>query len=505
MGIAWSGATQSGGAPKTFYWYEAEYSNRTATTVHVKLKLWVRMNTYSSYFSFQIAHETKVYKVSDDSVIEEAYQWAWIKQGRGWWGHQWEGDSWLWTAGTWDYNGSNWHGPYTVFDKDVPIGIDDETINIVPVITRPPCLYDPSSFDGSYTPWLDKTNWKGYSGYWRPWSKTEYPWYFWHYDHSCSEDMAFGNNRWLEPLGGGTNIGRYVRISDVGVIRANPQRIDVSLQDSQEVTVSWDAVSGASYYKVTIVDEGTGEVINTVSDSYRQTSITFNPKRYFVGGNNWKSTELFDGTKVHVYVQSFDNQGISSASSTAAPEISYYEVASEAPTDAFIIGRNGRKNECMFRGERLNFYYDGSKDGSYKIAKYVLHRVKDKVEVSWEPPKDSSGKDSRSRDINGRFVTIDFPSWAKPNEDIVFELRAYNSKGRPVYMSGTSSWFRFSVHYYGGILYVWGKPEYTGNDTAYDRLSGESAWREGLCRVWDGSEWRESEVVYVWDGYWRGM
>ena len=520
MGIPWSGYTEGNGDPYSLYEYRKTLSNRTSTSVHLKLEIRVRMRDWSNYFSFQIAHETMVYvgQYGRNGV----YQSAWIKQGRGWWGHQWEGDSWLWEEDSYDYAGNNWHGWYTVFDKDIKIDVDESEIFIVPCITRPPCLYDPYNFDGEWTPSLDKTNWEGHSGYWRPFGADEYPWYWYFYDHEPSEDMAFGNNRNLEALGDGTNIGKYPRPANVTGFSVTPTRIDVSEQDSKSVKLSWNKATNASGYEICISkgsktawNGSDTSTVKLVASNATGTSLNFNPKQAFVGGTNWKSTELKDGDKFYIGIRSHDSAWVRSTSWTWVGPVTYYEVLSTAPTSCFVVGRNGVRNECLFIGETLKIYFSGQTNGSYPIDRFVLRR-QDGVELSWK------ASEKTSSDSLGKYVTKALAGWSRANQTVSFELRAYNTKNREVRLasynsSGTGDkWFKFDVKFYGGVMYVYGKSSYTGNEGAYNKLSGGESWEQGMCRVYgkssytgndtaygnlsDSESWHDAEMVYVWNG-----
>lgn len=538
MGIPLSGQTSSNGHPVTYYEYSYEFSNRTATSIHLKLWIRLRMRDRSSYFSFQIAHETKVFGGALNE--NESYQWAWIKQGRGWWGHQGSiGDGWLWEVGSYDYYGDNWHGWYLVFDGDVKVGVDDSRVFIVPVITRPPYSYNIYTFDWGWTPSQDIPCWEGGMGYWRPWSADEFsrsPYdYFYYTDHSPYEDMAFGNNRWLQPLADprdardGINVGAYPRPADVSGVIVSPVSIDVAEQDTRNVVVSWSPSNLASGYRIAITnDPDDGNPFSNVpgksaviSSNYRDTSITFNPKEKFENSLNWQLSEVMDGDAFYVVVQAQDNAFVTSRSWTVAGPITYYERKSSAPDDCFIVGRNGQPNEVLFKGETARIYYSGQEDGSYPISRYCLVR-QDGKELWWDASEEAGYDDL------GGYVVKAVEGWPVPNESVSFELRAYNSKNRPVYLSSYNEtgegdmWFSFQVRFYGGILYVYGKESYTGDDESYDAGSGAEEWHEGLCRVYgkryfygsnasynalsDSPTWHEAELVYVWDGSaWRSL
>lgn len=534
MGIALSGRTSSNGSPATEYQYQYEFTDRTSTSVHLRLWVKVRMIYSSSYFSFQIAHETKTFGGSMDG--QENYQFAWIKKGRGWWGHQGTvGDGWLWTVGSWDYYGNNWHGWYLVYDGDVYLGIDDDRAYVVPVITRPPCTYNRYSFGGDWTPSLDKTCWQGQTGYWRPWgqswwSSSPYE-YFYYTDHVCPQDMAFGNNFNCEPLidpndgSDGIYIGRYPRPGKVVGASVSPSRIDVAEQDAAEVTASWADAENAVAYAVAVMRDPDIEdpFVNrpgesmVVAQNYVGTSISFNLKSQIFGGTNWMSREIFDGEQFYIAVRSQDNAGITSDGFAVIGPITYYEVKSIAPSDCFVIGRNGERNQILFKGEDgVKVYWSGESDGSYPIERYCLRR-QDGVELWW------NASDDTARDINGRYILKSMVGWCVPNEDVVFEIRAYNTKGREVYLRD-GGWFSFSVRFYGGIMYVHGKDSYVGDDSAYVSDQSDEQWHEGLARVWgkryfygnensyralsDEPAWHEAELVYVWDdanSRWRSL
>jgi len=540
MGIALSGTTESNGNPVTYYRYQYEVFDRTVDSVHFKLYVQVRMRDRSNYFSFQIGHETKVFGGSMSGSGK--HQFAWIKKGRDWWGHQGSvGDGWLWTVGSWDYYGDNWHGWYTVFDGIVPIGIDDDRLYVVPVITRPPCKYNRYSFDGEWTPRLDVTCWEGQTGYWRPWGKTEWSSSgssYWYYsDHTAGQDMAFGNNKSCKPLmdkndgRDGIYIGTYDRPADVVGSSITPSKIDVAEQDDEgkTVTVKWNAANLATGYEVAIMRDAdnpspfsnVGGVSRIVDANVSGTSISFNPKAAFFGGTNWRSKgPMEDGDRFYVAVRSHDKEFVTSRNFTVLGPIEYFEVKSSAPSDCFIVGRNGKRNELLFKGETARIYYSGEKDGSYPIAQYCLRR-QDGKELRWD------ASETLSSDSIGSYVTKAVAGWSVPNASVSFELRAYNTRGGEVCLgsyneSGSGpKWFSFSVWFYGGIMYVWGKKSYDGDDAAYSKL-GAAGWHEGLARVWgkrywlgneasyralgDEPAWHEAELVYVWDGSrWRSM
>lgn len=452
MAIPMGGATQSQGHPRTYYQYGLSVSDRNSTSVYVRLTLSLRMQWWSNYFSFAIAHECKV---------QGYYQARTLKYDRHWWGHQWTGSYGDWDFGWdpdwYDYNGDVWHGPYTVFEGWVPIGVDESHLSIIPCITRPP-ITDSNP--------LDIGNWAGSSGYWHPWAADEhYGPYAWSGDH---EDMAFGNNRWCEELAG-CDIGVYPRPDAPKSIILTPPRIDVAVQDTRSVSGDWNDCQRAAKYNLWIsrTSSGTSPVsIGTVKKS----SCSFFPRKRF------GVDEMFDGDKVYLGVQSVDRSGVTSRNTVWAGPTTYYEIPSKAPSSAYLVGRKKDHNQILFRGEDAKLYYSGMSDGSYPIAKYSLYRLEDGAHVDWIPSDASSGEE-----LGQKVVELTMAGVKRPRQTKVLELRAYNTKGRPVYLSGTKSWLRISVLYFGGVVYV-----YTGE-----------RWHEGICYVYTGGDWHESDGVYV--------
>ena len=482
MSIPMSGQTSDPGggqksSPYTFYEYHVETWNRTSSSVHVKLSLYLWMKYYSSYYSFRIAHETKVNGV---------YQYSDIKTTRRFWGHQRSvGTSYFdvddfWFA-YWDpwYDGTYHHGPFVVFEGDVPMGLDDDTLNIIPCITQPPIT---NIGGGIYVSnWQDQNGWQGESGYWRPFGPDEH-WgsYAW---IPNSWSGCFLNNRYCESLeGDGVRIGKYPRPSACRNLILSPSSMDVQYQDSTPIVARWDSAARAAQYAVKLERLPKGET-TWVSDDWqytRDTQISIMPKSRIPSG------EIFDSDQYRVIVQSVDSSGVWSSSSTTSNTTTYYEIASHAPTNAYLMGRRGKQNEIIYRGESAKLYFDGWFDGSYPIAKLSLVR-QDSVSVDILP---SVVSNTTRHEESPK--TVDIPAY-KPNRKITFELRAWNTMGRPVYVDGdlsTKKWFTFEVEYYGAVASVW-----TG-----------AAWQEGIVWVWDGTEWHEGSELFVWNGsQWKGQ
>ena len=239
MAIAWSGACQSNGDPGTYYEYGAEYSNRRSDRVHVRLWVWLRLAYRSNYFSFAIGHECKVNGV---------YQSTNIKMDRTFWGG-WSTYGWAPYGSNYDdmADGTKWHGPYVVFDADVPVGIDDTRVSIIPCITRP-CICrggaEPYQFN-----YLEKCGWQGETGVWKPWDPDEHVGY-WAWT-PLTQDGCFLNNYWLEELSGGLSIPKYQKIGPASSAKLAPKLIDV-MQPSTMVNSEWTMPSGGVGTRVSV-------------------------------------------------------------------------------------------------------------------------------------------------------------------------------------------------------------------------------------------------------------
>lgn len=481
MGIPMSGQTSDPeggkGTPYTYYEYHVETWGRTSSSVHVRLSLYLWMGTYSSYYSFRIAHET---------MANGVYQYSDIKTTRRFWGHERSvGTSYFdvddfWFA-SWDdwYDGTFRHGPFVVFDGDVPMGLDDEVLDIIPCITQPPIT---NIGDGIYA-WnsQDHTGWRGEPGYWRPFGPDE-QWgsYAW---EPNSWSGCFLNNRYCQPLeGDGIDIGRYPRPAACRNLVLSPSRVDVRGQDSTPLVARWDAAARAARYAVRLerLPKGATEWILDDWQYVRDAQVSMLPK------SRLSTKEILDGDRYRVTVQSVDSSGVWSAESTTSGVTTYYEVASHAPTNAYLVGRRGERNEIIYKGESARLWFDGWFDGSYPIAKLSLTR-QDGVSTDILP---SSISNTTHHEESPK--TLDIPPY-HPNRKVTFELRAWNTMGRPVYVDGDMSakrWYSFEVDYYGAVASVW-----TG-----------SSWREGVVWVWDGTEWHEGSELFMWDGsQWKGQ
>lgn len=470
MSIPWQAHVQANARPETYYSYSVNTSNRTSTSIHVQLFVSLHMRWWSSYYSFKIAHECKVNGV---------YQYQDIKTTRYMWGHQWEGsfyegDLW-WQYGTYDYDGTAWHGPFCVFDADVPIGVDDTQLHIVPCITQPPITG--MGGDGIYAwNYQDVNNWAGAGGWWRPFGEDEqigsYAWNGGHYD-GC-----WLNNHYLEELDN-AYVGAYPRPDVPSNVKITPSCINVAKQDSQWVTGTWGAAQRASSYQT---------FISSVADVAQNQQVYMGnvnaTKNRFLCRPWTGADELFDGAKFYLGVRAVDSSGVTSRNDQDgiawSNSVTYFEIPSQSPNVGYLIGRKGTEDEILFRGESgAKLYYSGQYDGSYPIAKLRLYRESDGATIDWTP-----GEATTSVGKSLRKMTV--PGVDRPREERVWELRAYNTKGRPVYLGGVKAngWLKINVTYYGGVIYV---------------FDGEE-WHEGICYVYDGTSWHESDAVHVYTG-----
>lgn len=596
MTIPLEGACQSNGSPGTYYKYTAEVSNRRPGWVHYKLWVYLRMATRSSFFSFGITHACKVNGV---------YQTAWIKSDRTFWGG-WSTFGWAPYGSNYDdmVDGTKWHGPFLVFDRDVPVGIDDTSIEVIPCITRP-CICDGSDWDAYAYNANEICNWEDYWGQWVPWGDRTF--YGYYASRDCPEDGAFLNNYWKEPLAGGNKIQPYARPKAVQSVKLSPASIDIAQKGEAHLIGEWQAVNGAAGYDCTLTLERQGaddfvvkiDGIGATSDANRvydfgvpskmfgdiavgdkiflsvipydsnkvyATNLAESGKSLFiahiapspvdgvnVGGAarvdvavqdtykmavSWsaprdagnlpnptpvdgynvyvsythggdartvkltatKSTsitispksaigvdEIFDGDGVCVLVECYDKYGYISGRVSSYP-IVFYETPSTAPTSCYVVGRRGESNLLIFKGENASIRYRGMEDGSYPIKTLELVRLSDGSSVAWESSEGNGGYGSNWGDVD-RFLK----GVQTPNTVEEYELRAYNTKNRPAYASG-QTWLHLYVTFYGGIAYVW--------DGSIRK------WLEGVCYVYDGDNavWHEAEAVYVRsDDSWKTM
>lgn len=474
MSISWGEAyCESNGVPQTLYKYTAEYSNRRYNYVHIKLYVSVRMRYYSSYFSFRITHAAKVNGV---------YQDAEIKSTRAFWGHQWEGSyddvgDFDWWYGSYDYDGSNWHGWYKVFDGDVPVGVDDTSVDIRPCITREPITGPGNPYGTGYphgTNYLDKTNWEGNSGVWRPWRDTAHigSWAW----SALTQDGCFLNNRNCESLSPAFSIPAYPRPAVLGPVIISPTKVDVGVQETKNLTAIWSPSSYAAGYKVWMKkSDGSKVYLGTT------TWCKYSANPFVVFGKN----EIFDKEKFSFVVMPYDKNGVEALRPTESNTCEYYEIPSYAPNNGYVIGRKGTKNEILFKGEDAStakIFYSGMEDGSYPIYTYQLVRNEDGVTVTWA--------DSEGIGFNPTYVTRAIAGVQRPRVTKTWTLKAFNTKNRPCYMKGTTNqWLQIDITYYGGVVY------------AYD--SRNKKWHEGLARVYVDGKWYEADAMFVYkNGEW---
>jgi hypothetical protein len=497
MGIPMGGQTYDpDGCPKshpyTYYQYYLDHWNRQVNSVHIKLTIAMWMQNYCSYYSFQIAHETKA------GAGLENYQFAWIKTGRRYWGHQrsvgseYYGDDDMWFA-YWDdwYDGRTWHWT-TAFEQDVACGPDDEYVRIVPCVTQPPI----TNIGGGIYSWnpQDQNNWCGRSGYWRPFGEDEH-WGSYAWD-PLDESACFLNNKWLESMDGAW-VGRYPRPDNCKWVKLTPEKMDVQYQWEQPLHVEWNAAARAVKYSVRFEVMRGNQWYEWKSKSWYGGQSWVSSERWYTDKTSidiypmehelLKRDEIFDGDKIRVVVHPIDAQGAWSLSHTLSNEMSYFEIPSHAPDNCYLIGRRGEKNKIIYHGENAKLYFDGWFDGSWPIAKIELVRVDPTPEVLYAyEPKVISNKVRHEESPMDVYVTA-----GKPNSDAVFEVRAYNTRGREVWLSGTPGgqpWFRIYVHYYGAVVDIW-----TGG-----------AWREGIAWVWDGTTWHEGQELHMWkENQWK--
>lgn len=471
MALPMEGWTESTGRPDVYYKYAVETSNRTGSSVHVRLTVTLRLQYYSSYYSFRIAHECKVNGV---------YAYADIKTDRSYWGHQWEGSyyegGYGWTYGSYDYDGTAWHGPYTVFDADVPMGADETSLHIVPCLTQPPiCGLGGTGIYAANV--QDVTNWRGQWGYWRPFGEDEMIGSFTpgQLGYPCDSDGPFLNNRWLQELSGpGVDLGAYPRPANPTNVVISPSRVDVAQLESVPVNARWRG-SAASYRIYLSMEEGHGDaaLVATVPS----TEATVWPHRAFPG--------ISTGDRVWLGVRAVDANGVENGSVAWASPTSYYEVPTRSPSEIDLV--TSREEEEMggvwydmvsCRGETCTFIYRGMSDGSWPVATYRLL-------LDGEPFREWKAADARAMSHNGKSwesVGVTFRQ-SDPRARQVLTLECFDVRG--VEIEPESS---IDVYRYGSSVWVW---------------SG-SSWLEG-DRYWvsDGSSWLEGEQVWVRDGGWR--
>lgn len=471
MAVPMEGWTESNGSPDVYYRYELSTSNRTASTVHVVLRLSLRLRYYSSYYSFRVAHEC---------TVNGVYQYRDIKTDRSFWGHQWEGTylegSFGWVYGTYDYDGTAWHGPYTVFEGDVPMGLDETALHVVPCVTQPPItglggtgLYAPNP--------QDVTNWAGQWGYWRPFGEDEMVGSYtpWNLGYPCPSDGPFLNNRGLQELSGpGVDIGPYGRPDSPKSATATPSRIDVAQASTTPVSVSWPSTGSPTY----LVEMNFG-------DEVREVSRTSSPSLKVLPGKVL-GRAMAAGDSVSFSVTPVDSNGVAATSPARTGDVVYFEVGSTPPSDVDLLTSRPDAvvggalcKQVSFRGERCVFLYRGGTDGSYPASRYVLELDGSQV-ASWRAQDASQ---TAHGGLRWSSVQVSLPGGEAGSKGVL-ALYAYDSAGRLLEPVPT-----LDVYRYGTDAHVW----------------DGSKFREGYSvHVWDGSSWLEASRPYVWDGKkWR--
>lgn len=514
------GKTQSNDpSPSTSYKYDIKVTNRRADKVHVKLSVSVRMKLRTNFFSFRIAHECRVlaWPMSGNSLVSESsalaacrksgtYQYADIKKTRAFWGHQWAGSyngggDFGWTYGSPDYDGDVWHGPFVVFDKDVPCEVGTTKLVVIPCITQPPITGLGGT--GIYAVnRQDVNNWHGFPGYWRPFgvkldgvagyedigSRSTA-----NFGPMMTEDGSFLNNKAVEMLDPKlTAVSRYVVPAAPLNLSASPVRIDVANQ-SASISTSWSDSALATRYKVDVRldkvnSDGSFSYSKTVSVGYVKTKtgvgpVVF-PRRSFPG------VTFMDGDKLTVTVTPYDKNGVAGTRATSN-SVTYFEVPSTCPQFASISGMFGVRNRIVWNGEpSAELVFGGWTDGSYPIESValVILGFSDGVRDFSKDVFVGSWRLSQMQDVSGysvaaKSVLTMVPAVKRP-EVRVMELRAYDSRGRMVYYSGDQQGYRWDVEFTGGLMWV-----YSGND-----------WKLGVAYVMTDSGWKMCDRVHVFDG-----
>lgn len=456
--IPMEGAVESNGSPSCFYRYAVDVSGRDGAKAHVRLSLWLRMRWPSSYYSFRIAHECKVNGV---------YAYADVKTTRAFWGHQWGGTfvvgyyDWGmfgWDPSSADYDGSAWHGPFTVFDADVPMAVGDESVSIVPCITQPP-ITGLGAYDEVFGPNdQDVTNWQGCRGYWRPFQDDEMVGSY--ASKPCPQDGPWLNNRGLAELDC-PKVGKYAVPAAVSRVDVSPKAIDVAKQADTPIRASWPASKLAARYVVKVMDPS-----GTAETSVTGTSASVIPPSARKG--------MFDaGDGTCVTVAPVDAAGVA-GDAVGSDAVTYFEVPSKGPSSLRMECSRGT-GKAGDRPEVAEAVYMPGADGSYPVACYNL--------VGPDGPVDSWSASAASRDGAMRRYRPVHLAAAKPGSTERYELVAYDSKGRE--LSPRAS---VAVSRLGGDVAVW----------------DGSSWLQGPPWVWDGSRWLFGERSWVWDGSaWR--
>lgn len=453
-----SGATESSGDPTTFYEYSLETWGRTASSVHVRLSLRLRMRDFGNYYSFRIAHECRV---------NGTYAYADVKATRAFWGHQWEGlfvADWYdwgtfgWDPGSPDYDGSAWHGPFVVFDADVPMAPGASRLSVVPCITQPP-ITGLGAWDDVFGPNdQDVTNWAGASGWWRPFGEDEQVGTY--AGRPCPQDGCWLNNRGLLELGG-CDVGTFALPDAPTSLSVSPASVDVAAQASTRLSVTWARARFAERYEVRL----DGELVATTSG----TSASAVPARA-------RSLGMSGGDRASFQVRSLGSGGGASAWSHGA-SASYFERPTRAPSSVVVSG-SGRPGHVASRGESARVSWPRPEDGSWPVTSYRV--VLDGETLSELPASGASAVPG------GLSTQVTFP--ARPaGSSGTLEVRVYCRSGEVFRADGTRA----------SCEVAWDAPEVS----VYD---GER-WLSGPLSVYDGTRWRASLGASAMGSVWRSQ
>jgi hypothetical protein len=517
------GKTQSNDqSPSTRYKYGLEITNRRANQVHVKLSVSVRMELPTNFFSFRIAHECRVMawpvgsggayapeaRALDACRKSGTYQYADIKKTRAFWGHQWVGSydgpgDFGWTYGSADYYGDAWHGPFVVFDKDVPCEVGTTKLVIIPCITQPPITGLGGS--GIYAVnRQDVNNWRGSPGYWRPFG-VKLDGVAGYEDigsHSTAnlgpmmtEDGSFLSNKNVEMLDPRLSvISKYPVPEKPSSLMVTPSAIDVAEGTTTDVHPMWTDSPRAARYRIDLTVTKvnlSGSQLYVKTKTWGFTSTKSGNGPYISVSKMFGISEFFDGDKVRVSVIPYDSNGVQGTPAESA-DVSYFARPAKAPQFARIVGRQGVDNAIAWNGEEAaTLTFGGWQDGSYPIVAFTL------VVLGF----DASGGRDISKDVTIGTFGIDSVTMLSGYAtvagevslrvqalrrigNVVMELRAIDSKGRYVYYSSSQQGYRWNVSVSGGLVSV------------YDG----SSWKEGVVNVWNGSSWVVADRVHVFDG-----
>jgi len=252
-----------------------------------------------------------------------------------------------------------------------------------------------------------------------------------------------------------------------------PSLIDVAEQDLIRPNLLWSVVSNATGYNSYFIRRNNGVELNATStlNMGNTTSYPVNPFR----------VEYMDKDELHGWIQSYNLGGAgawkpNSGRISADPLITrYYERYSYAPTDAYLMGRRG-KNLISFRGEQSTLFFTGWSEGSYPIDYFILKREDGREWKFWKRDVQTSGAYNT--------ISLFIDKVVKPNSILWYELQAWNTKGRPVYMKN-GEWFRWDIRHWGCAISV---------------KDHDGRWREGIGWIFTPQGWRLGDACYVFDG-----